>query len=135
MAPTSIILVDTEDLLERCIADISSTDARPVTKLAIDLEGVELCRFGRIALLQIIAYCSRIIWLVDVTTLGKLAFDHSDAEGRSLRLILESGATKKVYTYFHLIYAFLFSFLPLVELYSSSTTCATTPMPSSICTT
>lgn len=97
MAPTNIILVDTEDLLERCIADISSTNARPVTKLAIDLEGVELCRFGRISILQIVADCSQVIWLIDVTTLGKLAFEHSDAEGRSLRLILESGATKKVY--------------------------------------
>ncbi|KAF9479763.1 hypothetical protein BDN70DRAFT_913050 [Pholiota conissans] len=91
-----IILVDTEDLLDACINDLSSTDTRHISKLAIDLEGVELCRIGRISTLQIIADGSQTIWIIDITVLGKLAFDHVDSEGRSLRQILESTETQKL---------------------------------------
>lgn len=93
---TKIILVDTTSLLDDCIADLSGTLESPVVKLAIDLEGIKLSRIGRMSLVQIIADKSDTIWVIDVTVLGALTFDHVDPEGRSLRLILESSATQKV---------------------------------------
>ncbi|KAF8958158.1 ribonuclease H-like domain-containing protein [Flammula alnicola] len=96
MAP-AIIFVDTAVLLEECLSDISSSTSNPVSKLAIDLEGVELCRFGRISILQILSDTSDTIWLIDITTLGKEAFDHADPEGRTLKRVLENGDTKKLF--------------------------------------
>ena len=95
-----ITLVDTTSLLDDCIANISGTLEKPVAKLAIDLEGIALSRLGRISLVQIIADKSDTIWVIDVTVLGELTFDHVDPEGRSLRLILESSATQKVKSLF-----------------------------------
>lgn len=92
MAPT-ITLVDNIPALDACLADISSVG---MTKLAVDLEGVDLCRLGKISLLQILADNSNIIWLVDITVLGKLAFDHTDTDGRSLRNVLENDNIRKV---------------------------------------
>lgn len=92
----AIALVDCLETLNECISDISPSVDNPITKLAIDLEGVGLCRYGRISIFQILAAHSRIIWLVDITTLGRVAFEHFDDEGRSLRSLLEGGETKKV---------------------------------------
>lgn len=97
MAPKhTIVLVDSTETLNECISDISPTIQTPSTKLAIDLEGVDLGRNGRIAILQIVAAHSDTIWLVDVTTLGSVAFEHADDEGRSLKAVLEGRETKKV---------------------------------------
>ncbi|PPQ80869.1 hypothetical protein CVT25_001878 [Psilocybe cyanescens] len=93
MAPT-ITLVDNIPALDACLADISSVG---MTKLAVDLEGVDLCRLGKISLLQILADNSNIIWLVDITVLGKLAFDHTDTDGRSLRNVLENDNIRKIF--------------------------------------
>lgn len=101
------ILVDTTSLLDDCITNISGTPDNPVGKLAIDLEGIELSRIGRMSLVQIIADKSDTIWVVDITVLGVLAFDHVDPEGRSLRHILESSATQKVHGPLSFIYSVL----------------------------
>ncbi|KAF8878162.1 ribonuclease H-like domain-containing protein [Gymnopilus junonius] len=93
MSP-AIRLVDSTSILEECLADISSPD---ITQLAIDLEGVDLCRHGRIAILQIFANASNTIWLVDITTLGKSAFDHKDGEERCLKDVLQSSNTTKIF--------------------------------------
>ena len=39
---------------------------------------------------------STTVWLLDVTVLGRKAFDHVDLNGRSLRAILEAADIKKV---------------------------------------
>ena len=84
----SVALVDCIETLNRCISDISPSVDNAITKLAVDLEGVGLCRHGRISILQLLAAHSNIsIWLVDITTLGRVAFEHVDDEGRSLRSI------------------------------------------------
>lgn len=92
MAPT-ITLVDNILLLDTCLADISSLGT---TKLAVDLEGVELCRLGKVSLLQILANNSNVIWIIDITVLGKLAFEHISVDGRSLRSVLENDNIIKV---------------------------------------
>lgn len=93
MACFSVCVVDSITLLEICLHDLASES---VTSLSIDLEGVDLCRYGRLSLIQILANKADTIWLIDVTTLGATAFVHLDAEGRSLQAILESKATQKV---------------------------------------
>ncbi|PPR07332.1 hypothetical protein CVT26_013648 [Gymnopilus dilepis] len=93
MSP-NIILVDSVSILEQCLADVSSTS---VAQLAIDLEGIDLCRHGKISILQIFADSSNTIWLIDITTLDSSAFDHMDEEGRCLRNVLQDSCAKKVF--------------------------------------
>lgn len=93
MAPFITRVVDTIPLLENCIEDVSSPR---VKKLAIDLEGISLSRNGRISLVQVLADNSNIIWLVDITTLGSIAFSHLTAREVSLKIILEAETTTKV---------------------------------------
>ncbi|KAH9478240.1 piRNA biogenesis protein EXD1 [Psilocybe cubensis] len=90
----TITLVDDLLKLDTCLADISSLGT---TKLAVDLEGVDLCRHGKVSLLQILSYHSNIIWIIDITVLGKAAFDHTTAYGSSLRGVLESQGIVKVF--------------------------------------
>ena len=92
---STIVIVDTTALIDKCLSDISpTTGLRP--KLALDLEGVDLCRNGSVSIVQIFAETSNVIWLVDITTLGRAAFDHKDANGQSLRGVFQNPLTKKV---------------------------------------
>ena len=96
MTSPSIVLVDTTALIERCLSDISPPIGPQPRKLALDLEGVHLCRHGRVSIVQIFADTSDVIWLVDITTLGRAAFDHRDAYGQSLRGVFQNPLTEKV---------------------------------------
>jgi len=92
----TVALVDCIKTLNECLSDISPSVDKTIAKLAIDLEGVDLCRYGRISILQILAAHPGIIWLVDITTLGRVAFEHVNDEGHSLRSLLEGREFKKV---------------------------------------
>ena len=94
--PPTVVLVDTTALIDRCLSDISPTIGPKPCKLALDLEGVDLCRHGRVSIVQILADTSDVIWLVDITTLGRAAFDHKDAYGQSLRGVFQDPLTEKV---------------------------------------
>ncbi|KAF8623861.1 hypothetical protein AX15_006178 [Amanita polypyramis BW_CC] len=85
-----MVLVNTIELLHDCLADIAPIPApsRP-NYLAVDIEGVNLCRRGRICIVQLQSSLSSVVWLVDVTILGAQAFEEADKEGRSLRSILQ----------------------------------------------
>lgn len=89
----SIQIVDTTVTLDTCLQDIAYPTA---TKLALDLEGVNLCRNGTVSLLQVFSHTSQTIWIVDVTTLGSLAFTHTNPEGHSLKAVLEDARIIKV---------------------------------------
>ena len=106
MSPT-IVLVDTTALIDQCLSDISpATGLRP--KLALDLEGVNLCRHGSVSIVQIFAETSNVIWLVDITTLGREAFDHKDTNGQSLREVFQNPLTVKVlWTIFRILVLYL----------------------------
>jgi exonuclease 3'-5' domain-containing protein 1 len=95
MTTPTIVLVDTTALIDQCLSDISPTIG-PQPRLALDLEGVDLCRHGRVSIVQIFAETSNVIWLVDITTLGRAAFDHKDAYGQSLRQVFQDPLKKKV---------------------------------------
>lgn len=93
----STILVNNTSLLSDCLAEISLMPfGAGAPSLAVDLEGIELCRYGKISIVQLKSSISDTIWIVDVTVLGAGAFNFTDKEGRSLRRVLESTDIRKV---------------------------------------
>lgn len=95
-----MVLVNTIELLHDCLADISPIPApTQANYLAVDIEGVNLCRSGRICIVQLQSSLSQLVWLVDVVVLGAQAFDEVDKEGRSLRSILQGPDIQKVCPY------------------------------------
>jgi exonuclease 3'-5' domain-containing protein 1 len=92
-------LADTLPLLATCLAEISPLPLpSQAISLAVDLEGVDLCRHGRVSIMQIMSNLSAKVWLIDVTVLGRQAFDYTDPDGRSLRGILEGEGIRKAST-------------------------------------
>ncbi|KAJ6554437.1 ribonuclease H-like domain-containing protein [Mycena capillaripes] len=89
---TKSVLVDTIPLLHSCLDAIANT-----TSLAVDLEGVALCRSGTLCLVQLKALGNDTIWLIDVVVLRATAFEEIGTDGQSLRSILESGSVKKLF--------------------------------------
>lgn len=102
MASTdTTILADTITLINDLLGDLLPHVFNPrAITLAVDLEGINLCRHGKISVVQIMSSVSEVVWLVDVTTLGSQAFDHVDPYGRTLRMILEDTGIKKVFNLF-----------------------------------
>jgi exonuclease 3'-5' domain-containing protein 1 len=93
------VLVDTTDVLHDClsaqaIAPLPSRTS-PVP-IAIDVEGINLCRDGRVSIIQLFVKGSDTVWLIDVTTLGNVAFNDVDDQGRSLRGFLQDTSVTKV---------------------------------------
>ncbi|KAK0612665.1 ribonuclease H-like domain-containing protein [Bombardia bombarda] len=78
---------------------VDALDGQPTTppSLYMDLEGINLSRHGSISILQVFVLPSRQTYLVDIHTLGDKAFSTQGANGRTLREILESDATPKVF--------------------------------------
>ena len=64
---------------------------RAKVPVAVDFEGVDLCRNGELALVLISDGATT--WLVDITTMGQAAFED---DGGRLRLLLESKDVLKV---------------------------------------
>jgi exonuclease 3'-5' domain-containing protein 1 len=97
MTRLNVVMVSTADNLRACLEAIypNPSSASPV-HIAVDIEGVALGRKGRIAIIQLLAKDGDTVWLIDVTTLGSLAFNEADSQGRSLRGILEGQGLKKV---------------------------------------
>ncbi|KAJ6498592.1 ribonuclease H-like domain-containing protein [Mycena vitilis] len=87
-----LVLVDTIPLLHSCLGALTNT-----TSLAVDLEGVALCRSGTLCLVQLKAQGSEIIWLIDVVVLRAAAFEEIGANGQSLKSILESPSIRKLF--------------------------------------
>ncbi|KAF8958896.1 ribonuclease H-like domain-containing protein [Flammula alnicola] len=87
-------LVDSLSLLQQCLADITPTTPHV---LAVDIEGIDINRHGKICLLQLMCSTSSSVWLIDVTVLGAQAFEETDASGISLRTILEGSETQKLF--------------------------------------
>ena len=53
-------------------------------------------RHGKLSLVQIASYSSTKVWVIDVTTLGSLAFKTASDTGRTLQIILEHRYNMKV---------------------------------------
>jgi hypothetical protein len=92
--PTDTVLVDTCDKLHACLEDVERIPAP--ASVVVDLEGINICRHGRIAIMQLHAQGSNTVWLIDVTTLGARAFDEACSRGKTLRGLLEGPHIRKV---------------------------------------
>jgi exonuclease 3'-5' domain-containing protein 1 len=85
------ILVDNVANLILCLKDISTS-----TKIAVDCEGVKLCRNGTLSILQLYRKGSNKVWLVDITVLQATAF-YTKYKDTSLKTILENSNIEKVF--------------------------------------
>jgi len=65
--------------------------------LYVDLEGINLSREGSISILQIYVAPKKRTYLVDIHTLGSVAFDTADERGHTLRSVLQSPSIPKVF--------------------------------------
>ncbi|KAF8888014.1 ribonuclease H-like domain-containing protein [Infundibulicybe gibba] len=93
---TQPILVDTLPLLHQCLQDIAPSAAATSTTIFVDAEGINLCRQGKISIVQLRASGSPNVWLLDVIVLGQQAFDETDERGKSVKGVLEDPGVKKL---------------------------------------
>ena len=81
------VVLDTAEATAKVVHQLLQAKA-PV---AVDFEGVDLCRNGELAL--VLLSDGTTTWLVDITTMGQAAFED---DGGRLRLLLESKDVLKV---------------------------------------
>ena len=84
---TEPVVLDTVEATAKVVLQLLQAKA----PIAVDFEGVDLCRRGELCLVQMSNGTTT--WLVDITTLGQAAFDE---EGGKLRELLESKDVLKV---------------------------------------
>ncbi|KAK3046754.1 hypothetical protein LTR09_011779 [Extremus antarcticus] len=89
-------LIDTLSLLKAFIDGLKNIEGEPPS-LYIDLEGNNLSRLGTLSLLTILIEPREKVYLIDVTTLGRDAFDTVGSDGRSVRDVLEANDIIKVF--------------------------------------
>lgn len=95
--PNQYTLIDTAEALSSLVSKLYELDhTRPA--LFVDLEGYDLCRHGRIALITIYASPLEMTYLVDVTVLGEVSFttEGDNLPGKTLKTLLEDKAIPKV---------------------------------------
>ena len=95
--PPNCILVDTPSTLSQTIAELYNLPITLPPSLYVDLEGVDLCRNGRISLIQIYASPTSKTYLVDVFTLGASTFLTTSTNGKTLKMLLEDVKIPKVF--------------------------------------
>lgn len=98
MSPVPYTIVDTEASLSAVLRsfNVSSVSARPV--LYLDLEGINLCRHGSIAIMQVYQSEEDHVYLVDVHTLGAAAFSTTATDGvTTLKSVLENSSIPKAF--------------------------------------
>lgn len=89
-------LINTSVLLKAFLDGLNDIEGEPPS-LYVDLEGNNLSRDGTLSLVTILVEPQEKVYLIDVTTLGKDAFDDTGSDGRCLRNILESSEIIKVF--------------------------------------
>lgn len=95
MAP---IIIDNEVKLKALLAYITERVTENENQLVfVDLEGVNLSRFGTVAIMQLLMPPGPIVYLVDIHVLGVRAFEVTTDDDTSLRSILESKTIFKVF--------------------------------------
>jgi exonuclease 3'-5' domain-containing protein 1 len=91
---TRTVMVDTSATL-KSLVDTLKTLEKSSGSIYMDLEGVKLSRLGSISIIQILIPSCEQVFIVDIHTLGKTAFDSLDSGGNSLKDALESDSIKK----------------------------------------
>ncbi|KAI1157520.1 ribonuclease H-like domain-containing protein [Nemania serpens] len=93
-------LIDTPEAVSSVIDELSELPEPPSSPPSIymDLEGINLCRYGTVSILQVYSRPRRKTYLVDIMTLGKAAFETSGTRtSNTLQSILESEDIPKVF--------------------------------------
>lgn len=89
-------LIDSVGALETFLDGLPESKAGPL-RLYVDLEGNNLSRNGTLSLVTILVESEKKVYLIDVTTLQQDAFNIGGSKGRTLREVLESSVTIKVF--------------------------------------
>ncbi|KAE8370988.1 ribonuclease H-like domain-containing protein [Aspergillus bertholletiae] len=89
------LVVDSTDNLLSLLDNVQNAYTS-VPHLYLDLEGVDLSRHGSISILTLYIFPLRTVYIIDVLRLGEAAFTTTNADGISLRTILEAPRVKKV---------------------------------------
>ncbi|KAF2678020.1 hypothetical protein K458DRAFT_423432 [Lentithecium fluviatile CBS 122367] len=89
-------LIDTPESISSLVSTLSTLPTNPPS-LYLDLEGINLSRSGSISILQLFILPTATTHLVDIHTLGTLAFTTPSATGDTLKSILESAAVPKAF--------------------------------------
>ncbi len=94
--PMKSELINTSPLLTVFLDSLKDIEGEPPS-LYLDLEGNNLSRLGTLLLVTVLIKPRDKVYLIDVTTLGRDAFDVAGSDGRSLRSILESSKIIQVF--------------------------------------
>lgn len=89
-------VVDSVPLLQTVLTKLQGLPSNPPS-LFVDLEGIKLGRSGSVSLLSIHGAPTAKTYIIDIFKLGEEAFTATSATGTSLKNILESENTPKVF--------------------------------------
>jgi exonuclease 3'-5' domain-containing protein 1 len=90
------ILVDSPDGVTDLVDSLFNLPTSPPS-LYLDIEGINLSRYGTVSILQIFVSTKQLTYLIDIHTLGHKAFSTSGARGITLQDILQSDSIPKVF--------------------------------------
>lgn len=89
-------VVDSPAAIANLVDSISNLQTDPPS-LYLDLEGINLCRYGSISIIQFLVHPQGDVYLIDVHVLKNLAFDTVGSKGETLKSVLESPIIPKVF--------------------------------------
>ena len=92
----AINIVDSSTSLISLLNDLENQPTNPPS-IYLDIEGIKLSRHGSISIIQLFCLPKNRIFLIDVFVLQEAAFNTTNLSGTSLRSILESPTTPKVF--------------------------------------
>ena len=95
--PPNCILVDNPTILSQTITELYSLPKTLTPSLYVDLEGIDLCRNGSISIIQVYASPTSKTYLIDVFTMGALAFSTPSTNGLTLKSLLEDASIMKAF--------------------------------------
>lgn len=90
------VLVDSIESIRQMVEDIETSPLEHPF-LFVDLEGTDLSRHGKIAIMQVLVPPKREVYLIDVQELQWDAFQTASINGLTFRTILESAVYPKVF--------------------------------------
>lgn len=90
------IFVDSREGIADLVEKLRNLPTSPPS-LYLDIEGINLCRYGTVSIIQIYDSTKKLTYLVDIHTLQKMAFSTPGVSGTTLKDILESEKIPKVF--------------------------------------
>merc|ERR1719189_2693749 len=97
-SPFRVNLIDSFGCLMKLLCHLEDIVQAGNAALAVDFEGVKLCRHGALCLVQMT--CSdnpQLVYVLDIHVLGKRAFTMETPGRTSMKMLLEAQAVRKVW--------------------------------------